>query len=246
MAEPVSAVCSREGLEFMTDDLCFSVKLPREEVALRVPFLLDYCKDKSVLHLGCADSGLLTTRLDRGNLLHCHLAKTTALLFGVDQDEQAIERMRAVGIENLYVGSVYALAKIFPTERFDVILAGEILEHLRNPGIFLDEIRTLLARKAGSRAVITVPNSYSWRWYKRMCSGNEFNHPDHNFMFSFRSLRRLLETSGLVADRILPCSGGLSQHSVIRRLRSSLVESLIYRMNPYFADGLIAVVRGQE
>ena len=49
----------------------FSHKLPNVKVVSdRHPFIVNRCRGKTVLHIGCVDSGLLEERYKQGQLLH--------------------------------------------------------------------------------------------------------------------------------------------------------------------------------
>ena len=47
---------------------------------------------------------------------------------------------------------------------FDVVLAGDVLEHVRDPGRVLEQARELLA--PGGRLIVSVPNF--GHWYVRL------------------------------------------------------------------------------
>ncbi|MBO0181221.1 hypothetical protein J0682_30075, partial [Vibrio parahaemolyticus] len=77
---------------------------------------------------------------------------------------------------------------------FDVIVAGEIIEHLNNPGLFLSGVRRFMHRD--SKLVITTINAYcAMRFFVYALRGrrgiNEFVHPDHVAYYSYSTLRVL-------------------------------------------------------
>src|SRR5690349_14813022 len=94
-------------------------------------FLLDHTRDRIVLHLGCVDHPFLDDRLASGELLHMHISRVAKRLYGVDLDAIGLARLRAAGYERLYQGDVEELADL--GERFEIVVAGELLEHLANP-----------------------------------------------------------------------------------------------------------------
>ena len=89
-------------------------------------------------------------------LLHQSLRQRFPHVAGIDISEENLERMRALGYENLYKMDA---EKISLDEKYDTIVAGELIEHLSNPGLFLD--RALMHLKPGGRLIITTPYVFS-------------------------------------------------------------------------------------
>lgn len=89
----------------------------------------------------------------------------------------------------------------FPANSFDLITAGDILEHAQDPLIFLKEANRIL--KADGIIYIAVPDYGSFH-YQLMSFFARFNHknyfvlPHHVYHFSFRTLEKLLIKSGFV------------------------------------------------
>ncbi|MCV4607588.1 hypothetical protein OFB74_32295, partial [Escherichia coli] len=88
---------------------------------------------------------------------------------------------------NLFEADLELLNNV-PLERtFDVIVAGEIIEHLNNPGLFLSGVRRFMHRD--SKLVTTTINAYcAMRFFVYALRGrrgiNEFVHPDHVAYYS--------------------------------------------------------------
>jgi 2-polyprenyl-3-methyl-5-hydroxy-6-metoxy-1,4-benzoquinol methylase len=101
---------------------------------------------KRVLDVGCATGYLASALVERG----CTVS-------GIEYDETAAEEARP-HLERLVVGDVEALdfADAFGDDRFDVIVFGDVLEHLRDPLAVLRSARRLLA--AGGSVVASIPN----------------------------------------------------------------------------------------
>lgn len=105
---------------------------------------------KRVLELGCA-SGFFSR----------HLHARGCAVTGVEIDETAAAEARTV-IERVIVGDLDAMALEaslgghFEPGSFDVVVAGDVLEHLRDPEAVLRSLRPLLAE--GGAIVASVPN----------------------------------------------------------------------------------------
>lgn len=88
--------------------------------------------------------------------------------------------------EFVYQGALEDVA--FPTDRFDVIVMHDVLEHLVRPQQTLEEIKRILRRPG--KLIIDFPRfhhesgTHHWKW------------PEHLWMFTEEQLVRLLEISG--------------------------------------------------
>lgn len=174
------------------------IRLPKDiEIVIgRTAYILEICQNKRVLHLGCVDEGLTKERLEAGTLLHIQLLSVAKEVYGVDISEEGLNLLRRAGIPNLILGNVEQLDQIpeLRGEKFDVILAAEIIEHLNNPGLFLQSAKHLFHEN--SIMVITTPNAYRITGFGYRLKGLEFVHPDHNYWFSWSTLTSLLSKNG--------------------------------------------------
>ncbi len=159
----------------------------------RPAYLAALCAGKRVLHLGATDSPHTEEAFAGGRLLHLHLAAAAGELVGLDLDADRVAWLREQGIENIAIGNIENPAD-YPGGLFDLIVAGEIFEHLDNPGRALDALRPCLGENA--RLVLSVPNAYSVKGFLRAVAGHEWIHPDHVLHHSQSTLRTLLGRHG--------------------------------------------------
>ena len=131
-----------------------------------------------VLDLGCR-TGALTQHYADGNVV-----------VGVDVDQAALER----AAERLNIKTVWADVEEelpFPSESFDVVVAGELLEHLADPLAAVGHVRRVLRR--GGRFVGSVPNAFRLKSRLRFAAGR---HPEtdatHLQLFTPDALSSLL------------------------------------------------------
>jgi len=111
--------------------------------------LLDLVPDGSrVLDVGCSSGYLARPLLERG-----------CTVVGIELDESAAAAARELGVEVL-VGDVETLELPFPPASFDVVLCGDLIEHLRDPRRFLERARPTL--RASGRLVLSTPNVANW------------------------------------------------------------------------------------
>lgn len=161
----------------------------------REEFIIERCAGKKVLHIGCCATPACKEESEKGTLLHLNLAKSASELWGLDMSREDITFLQdQYQIENLVAGDAELIDKSFPPGAFDVIVAGELIEHLRNPGLFLVGARGLLA--PGGTIIVSVPNGIAFRRGLKSLFGRETVHPDHNFYFSKKTLAHLLVSCG--------------------------------------------------
>jgi SAM-dependent methyltransferase len=132
---------------------------------------------RRVLDLGCRD-GALTREYAAGNEV-----------VGVDADREALAEAGRLGIETHWADLDQPLP--FDDGSFDVVVAGELLEHLRDPRAVLGEARRVL--RPGGVFVASVPNAYRLKNRLRFLAGREPDQdPTHLHMFSPDDVRALL------------------------------------------------------
>jgi O-antigen biosynthesis protein len=103
-------------------------------------------ESKRVLDVGCASGYLARLLSARGN-------RITGLDVNEEAARKAQEHCERVLVADL---DTTALTDLLPGETFDVIVFGDVLEHLRNPWLVLDSARQLLAYQG--YAVVSIPN----------------------------------------------------------------------------------------
>ena len=169
-------------------------RLPREGPVLRHDFLVERARGKRVVHVGFVDE-LMATKLAAGVWLHGRLADTAASVVGLDSAEDGVGWAREHGFDAHVVDaqSPEAVAAL-GLEPADLVVAGEIIEHLDAPGPFLRAMLALV--RPGGELVLTTPNAYRLLNFLAPLSGSELVHPDHTSWQSPQTLRTLLERSG--------------------------------------------------
>ncbi|PKP61704.1 hypothetical protein CVT91_02235 [Candidatus Atribacteria bacterium HGW-Atribacteria-1] len=152
--------------------------------------IVSLCEGKSVLHLGCADYPFGKEQYRNGNLLHQKIANITDDLIGVDLSTEGIAWLASLGYKNLLVGNVEKLNELEIKRQFEVIVAGELLEHLSNPGMFLSNVKSLM--EDDGILIITVPNAHAIKSFVRvLLFRKELIHPDHVYYFSQATIEHL-------------------------------------------------------
>jgi 2-polyprenyl-3-methyl-5-hydroxy-6-metoxy-1,4-benzoquinol methylase len=186
-----------------------------KEPVQREDLLIELSRNKRVLHFGFTDAPFTKTSLDGGSMLHCRIKEAAASLYGVDVDSAAVEIYRqATGDTCNAILDIEAEPDITGKLRnnYDLLLFGEILEHLKNPGNGLAHLHTICAANPSGKLVVTVPNAFSVLFFAAAANGHEIVHPDHYYWFSPVTLKKLLVTYGF---REIEIRIGVSNNSMI-------------------------------
>jgi 2-polyprenyl-3-methyl-5-hydroxy-6-metoxy-1,4-benzoquinol methylase len=219
---------------------------------LRLPLVRDrpawverLCAQTSgeVAHLGCADSPYTDELLAAGELLHSRLVRV-ARVTGFDVDPRALEQVREA-----LPGERFVLADVtdeLPAEergRYQLVIAGEVLEHVPNADAFLRGCAALLA--PGGRLCVTVPNACCPKIGLRAVLGRESVHPDHRVYFGPRTLRRTLDGAGYEVTELASCFAPVT--SAAGRLVVNPLLAVTHRIfQGPVGDGLIAVASARS
>ena len=181
--------------------------VPKSKTIDRTAYLVQMVKDKVVLHIGCTGP------------LDVALRKSAKRCYGTDQQALSrpdftlcnLDELRdAWSVEN----PLHSPLPVFPD--VELIVCGEVLEHLSNPGYFLDFLQMAYPTQL---VIFTVPNAMCTggiEWL--MKRGRENVNRDHVCYYSYVTLKTLLLRHGYT----------LTQH-------------FWYGGLPYVAEGLIAV-----
>ena len=110
---------------------------------------------------------------------------------GLDYEKDQVEVLRREGFN-----VVCADATNFDLdERFDLIVAGEIIEHLTCPGKLLECARRHLAPRG--KLALTCPNANNILYFLENClMGREQDNADHTCLFSPTTMSVLLHKCG--------------------------------------------------
>jgi 2-polyprenyl-3-methyl-5-hydroxy-6-metoxy-1,4-benzoquinol methylase len=142
-------------------------------------------KNKNVLDIGCIDHNV---KKEKEPLwLHKLIIENSKSCLGVDIDKNSINILKNKGYNMIYQDA----EKLNLNQEFDVIVAGELIEHLRNPGLFLESCKKHL--KKNGNLVITTPNCFAFRYIIRIILFG-FANPQktHTHWYEIKTLEKML------------------------------------------------------
>jgi 2-polyprenyl-3-methyl-5-hydroxy-6-metoxy-1,4-benzoquinol methylase len=164
-----------------------------------------------VLDVGCATGYLAAELAARG-----------CTVVGVEADPAAAAEATAAGAcAAIVTGDVEAApcrAALVARAPFDAVVAGDVLEHLRDPWAALAFLASLI--RPGGRAVVSVPNIAHWTGRRALLRGR-FPYAGHGLFdrthlrfFTRFGARELVASAGLrvVAERFAPAPLPLQAH----------------------------------
>jgi SAM-dependent methyltransferase len=205
----------------------------------RLQFLCGLCRGRSVLHLGFADALVYEESLATRRHIHQALreAGASGAVFGLDIDAAVVEHFRREwGDPNLIVGDAEDLPALSLARAFDIVVAGELVEHLSNPGRFLTGVGRLLA--PDGRLVLTTPNGIGLKYFLHAAAGRDRSHPDHALLFSFSTLNTLLARHGFVPTE---WATTMEEFERPRNRRTRRLLRWLFRRYPAIADTVVVV-----
>jgi SAM-dependent methyltransferase len=208
--------------------------------ASRWDFVGPLTEGKEVLEVGPAELVGTVNRDKRARWIHGRIAEVAKRLVGIDVNREQVEALRSEGFDVRFGD-----AESFELEeKFDVIVAGELIEHLSNPGLFLDRARAHLS--PGGTLVLTTPNRY--RFHSVLAVLKSGAHPrykkpmaKHVAYFDSDCLTSLLQRHGFGNIHISYCKwvGGPARSSrkrafvaVVARLRPAMLSTMVATATP--------------
>lgn len=222
----------------------FTQNLPKIKLVYdRASLIVDYCKNKNVLHLGCVESGATSESFRNNSLLHLKIMGVAKKVIGMDIDQEGLNYLGSHGIPDIIYGDAQNLDNFSFDTPIDIIVAGEILEHLPNPGLFLNGIHRFISKNNHDIVLlITVPNAFSIIHFMSLfLNKKELIMPDHNFYFSYSTLKTLLERNEFQLTDFYTYSNLEKNRNPLKRIIKGIFNKTIFRFSPQIAQGLIAV-----
>lgn len=149
-----------------------------------------------VLDIGCADGHISS-----------YFVLNKAKVFGLDTSKYNVEKANERGVKAFFGDASKTLP--FPSENFDIVLIGELIEHMFDPDFLLKEANRVLV--GGGTLILTFPNLSSLANRLRMIFGYDLMHFDvslkkrhggHIRCFNAYNIKRILNDNGFLVENI--------------------------------------------
>jgi len=162
----------------------------------RFDIITEFCRDKEVLDIGCVQHDL--TNVDLDAWLHNHIVKISSYTLGVDYLEEAVDDLDKRGF-NIVHGDVNKPLSI--DRQFDVIVVGNLIEHLSNFEGLLNNINQLL--KPDGVVLISTANPFYVEQYFFAAFNNDIIiNPEHTCWIDPVALDQLSTRFGLYTEQV--------------------------------------------
>lgn len=198
---------------------------------------------KTILHVGCTGAPSTSGLWREGKLLHKHLCDRLEgwqRLVGVDIDEPSVNWLKErMPEQELFVADAHRLSNHFGTDtRFNLILVPDVIEHLSNPGLFLESARSVLA--PGGRILLTTINAFGIVRFAKALLDHEAVNPEHTVYFSHGTLKHLSRKCGLRVVKLGYYRCKPMTHFSLNTLVSNTFEHAAASAWPQLSEGVLA------
>ncbi|MCQ2517888.1 MAG: class I SAM-dependent methyltransferase [Lachnospiraceae bacterium] len=166
----------------------YHMKLEPNEVVYRIDKTVEICKGKKIIHIGCCDHlPVIEEKRSQGTWLHEILENNCEKVLGLDINDEAVRYCNEKGYSKIPMicGDVTTDDFEFDFSEYDIVILGEIVEHVDNPTDFLRRMKENLAGHGFTGVfLITVPNAFRMLRIQGYMDGVEMVNSDHRYWFT--------------------------------------------------------------
>jgi len=199
----------------------------------RIRYVADACARCRVLDLGAMDETACQVKCGRGTWLHEEISRAAIRVDGFDNSALLPpEGLRTGPTSIIMRGDVRDPARLVAAlaEPPDVVVAGELIEHLQDPLEFLKRFAAVQSL-AGKTLILTTPNATALHNVLIGLVRRESTHHDHLCILSYKTLATLCSRAGFTDWEIIPYFSRFNEmrerHSGIARLAIRAAERVV-------------------
>jgi 2-polyprenyl-3-methyl-5-hydroxy-6-metoxy-1,4-benzoquinol methylase len=187
----------------------------RPDIADRITFIEQRVRGRRVLDIGCVAHD--PARMDSPEWLHGRIAAAAASCVGVDILDDGVAAVTSRGYDAVALDLTAGLGSLSERGPFDVIVAGELLEHVPD----LDMVFRIAAEglAPGGEMILTTPNPYSPQRVRAGQLGIIWENVDHVSYVFPSGVAELAERRGLVLAEAATVADAPEQPSIIRKAK---------------------------
>lgn len=163
VTQPASSASRSEPLSRVTERTDNEASDPRE------PGYFDHARPELLALIPQSARRVLDVGCGRGRLGESLKARQAVEVVGIECDERAVEAAKS-RLDQVVTGDVEKLTHQFAPASFDVIVCGDVLEHLREPMRWLRRAREWLAPEG--KLVASIPNVRHHSVLRGLLAGN--------------------------------------------------------------------------
>lgn len=245
---------SADGNEWGKQQLRYT---PLEAIALarpvdRIRYIAAACAGRRVLDLGALDETAWKSKRGRGVWLHEEIAGVARQVEGIDNSEMVPPAGLTTAVNaRITRGEIMELEPLLAglDESPEVVVAGELIEHLENPLQFLRQFHSA-ASLAGSLLIFSTPNATALHNVLVGMIGRESTHHDHLCILSYKTLATLCRRAGFADWTIVPYYARFTEmrerHRGLVRLAIRMAERVVNCLEwlfPLLSFGYVVEVR---
>ena len=194
-------------------------RIPIRRPVDRISFVADQVRGKTVLDIGALDETAFRKKQNTQRWLHREICSVAKQVYGVDNSTLIpIEGLCPFPNSVILKGDAYSLETVLDkTGPVDIVVAGEVIEHLPDSLRFLQSISES-KRLKGCEFVLTTPNACSLHNFHIGLLGMESTHIDHLGIHSYKTLNTLCKRAGFEFWEIIPYHVAFSEMIVSAQL----------------------------
>lgn len=130
----------------------------------------------------------------------------------------------------------------FPV-KFDIIFAGDLIEHLSNPGLFLESCRRNL--KSTGWLVITTPNCFNlFNLAEKLTKLEPTTNSDHACYFNAKTLNTLLKKNHfLIKEVSYLYTLELAYKESVKKKFLNIIYKILSKFTPKFIETLVVIAQ---